>query len=130
MAVAYLALKGPLARAIHEVLTATVGRDAAAYTSVARYLREANCLPSSKGAPSADVHRGVDNADKAHLPLLDQNPFASTRQLSRLTHVPATTIYRRLKESLGFTLRHPRWTPHALSDAQTARRVDLSRQLL
>jgi hypothetical protein len=42
------------------------------------------------------------------LSALDENPFASVRQLSRLTHIPATTVYRRLTESLGFTARHLR----------------------
>jgi hypothetical protein len=45
-----LALKAPSARPIHEDLTATIGRYAVAYGSVARYLREAHLLPSSQDA--------------------------------------------------------------------------------
>jgi hypothetical protein len=52
------------------------------------------------------------------------------RQLSRLTHLPSTTVYRRFTRSLGFVARHLRWVPHALSDAQKGERVNLSRRLL
>jgi DNA-binding IclR family transcriptional regulator len=40
------------------------------------------------------------------LAALEDNPFASVRQLSRLTHLPSTTVYRRLTQSLGFAARH------------------------
>jgi hypothetical protein len=52
------------------------------------------------------------------------------RQLSRLTDIPSTTVYRRFTQSLGFAALHLRWVPHALSDAQKGERVNLSRQLL
>jgi hypothetical protein len=52
------------------------------------------------------------------------------RQLSRLTHLPSTTVYRRLTQSLGFVPRQLRWVPHALSDAPKGERVNLSRRLL
>jgi hypothetical protein len=52
------------------------------------------------------------------------------RQLSRLTHLPSTIVYRRLTQSLGFVVHHLRWVTHALLDAQNGERVNLSRQLL
>jgi hypothetical protein len=58
-------------------------------------------------------------------------------QLSRLTHFHSTTVYRlssivyrRLIQSLEFMMRHLRWMPHALSDAQKGERVNLSAWLL
>jgi hypothetical protein len=45
MIVAYRTLKALAARATHEDLKATLGRDAVAYSSVTRYLREAHLLP-------------------------------------------------------------------------------------
>jgi hypothetical protein len=71
-----------------------------------------------------------DNTDGGILSALNENPFMSVRQLSRLTHLPLTTVYRRLTSSIEFTARHLRWTPHALSDAQKAQWVTLSWQLL
>jgi hypothetical protein len=72
------------------------------------------------------VPSGLDDFDEPILSALDENPFASVR----LTHIPATTVYRRLTELLGFTARHLRRLPHALSEEQRARRVELSRALL
>jgi AraC-like DNA-binding protein len=130
MLIAYLGLKELSARAIREDPTATFGRDAVVYSSVARCLGEARLLPSSEDAPSANVHRGVNDSDQALLSTFNENRFASLRQLFRLAHMSPTTVYRRLTEVLGFTTRHLRRVPHALSDAQKARRVDLSLRLL
>jgi hypothetical protein len=52
------------------------------------------------------------------------------RQLSRLIHLPSTTVDRRLTQSLGFLVRHLRWVSHALSDAQKGEKVNLSGKLL
>jgi hypothetical protein len=120
MIVTHLALKGRSARAVDEDPTATLGRNALASNSVRGTLGEAHLLPSSQDAPSAEVHRGVDDADQALPSALDENPFAPVRQLSRLTHISPTIVDRRLTESLGFTARHLQWVPAALSDAQKA----------
>jgi ATPase subunit of ABC transporter with duplicated ATPase domains len=128
--VAYLALKGLSARAIHEDRMATLGRDAMAYSTVARYLHDAHCSPSRQRTASVESSRAIDDSDEALLSSLDENPFASVRQLSRLIHIPPTTVYRRLTKSLGFTARHLRRVLRALSRAQKKQRVELSRQLL
>jgi hypothetical protein len=52
------------------------------------------------------------------------------RRIARATHLPPTTVYRRLRDTLGFTVRHLRWVPHILSDQQKQRRVECSRELL
>jgi histone-lysine N-methyltransferase SETMAR len=51
-------------------------------------------------------------------------------QLSQLTDLPSTAVYRRLAQPLGFVARHLRWVSHALSDARKGERVNLSRRLL
>jgi transposase len=55
--VAYLSLKGMLAREIQDDMISTLGPDAVSYSSVTRYLREAR-FPHSKPEPEphpADV---------------------------------------------------------------------------
>jgi hypothetical protein len=59
-----------------------------------------------------------------------KNPFASVRQFSRLTHLPSTTVYRQLTQSLEFVARHFRWVLSVLSEAQKGERVSLSRRRL
>jgi hypothetical protein len=125
--VADLSLKGMSAREIHGDIVATLGPDAVSYISVARYLREAR-FPHSKPEPHpADVQRDLDDSDQGILAALEDSPFASVRQLSRLTHLPSATVYHRLAQSMGFVARHLQWLPHALSDAQNDERVHLSR---
>jgi hypothetical protein len=128
--VAYLALKRLSAHAIHKDLMATLRRDAMAYSTIAHYLHEAHCSHSSQRTTSIEVSKALDDSNEVILSSLDENPFASVRQLSRFTHIPPMTVYRSLTNSLRFTVRHLRWIPHALSHAQKKQRVELSRQLL
>jgi hypothetical protein len=128
--VAYLSLKGMSAREIYGDIVATLGPNAVSYSLVTHYLREARFPPSKPEPHPTDVQRDLDDPDRAILAVLEDNPFASVRQLSRLTHLPPTTVYRRLTEPLGLVARHLRSVPHALSDAQKGGRVNLSQRLL
>jgi hypothetical protein len=87
------------------------------FSSVTRYLSEARFPPSKPETHAADVQRDLDDSDQATLAALEDNPFVSVQQLSRLTHLPSTTVNRRLTQSLRFVAPHLRWVPHALSDA-------------
>jgi hypothetical protein len=118
---AYLSLKWMLAPEIHDDIVATLGPNAVLYSSVTRYLRETRFPPSRPEPHPADVQRDLDDSDQVTLAALEESPFASVRQLSRLTHLPSTTVYRRLTQSLGFVASHLRRVPHTLSDAQKAR---------
>jgi hypothetical protein len=128
--VAYLSLKGMSACKIHDDVVATLGPDAASYSSVTGYLREARFPPSKPEPHPTDIQRDLDDSDQAILAALEDSLFVLVRQLSRLTHLPSTTVYHRLTQSLGFVARYLRWVPHALSDAQNGERVNLSGQLL
>jgi hypothetical protein len=86
------------------------------FSSIARYLREEQ-FPPSKPEPEphpANVQRGLDDlgdlddSDQAILATLEDGPFASVRQLSRLTHLPSTTVYRSLTQSYGFVAHYLR----------------------
>jgi hypothetical protein len=103
--VAYLSLKGMSAHEIHDDIVTTLGPDALPYSSVTRYLRGARFLPSKPEPHPADVQRDFDDSDQAILAALEDSSFASVRQLSRLTHLPSTTIYRSLTRSRGFVAR-------------------------
>jgi hypothetical protein len=98
--VADLSLKEMSAREIHDDIVAALEPDAVSYRSVTRYFRETRHPPSKPEPHPADVQRDLDDSDQAVLAALEENPFASVRQLSRLTHRPSTTVYRRLPQSL------------------------------
>jgi hypothetical protein len=128
--VAYLSLKRMSARDIHDDIVATLWSDAVSYSSVTRCLREARFPPSKPEPHPNDVQRDLDDSDQASLVALEDSPFASVQQLSRLTHLPSTAVYRRLTQLLGSVARHLRWVPHALSDPENGERVDLSWRVL
>jgi hypothetical protein len=128
--VADLSLKGMSAREIHDDTVATLGFDAVSCSSIVCCLGEAQFPPSKPEPHPADVQTYLDDSDQVILVALEDNPFASVRQLSRLTHLSSTTVYRRLTQLLGFVVRRLRWMPHALSDAQKGERVNLSQRLL
>jgi hypothetical protein len=108
--VAYLSLEGMSAPEIHDDIVAILGLGAVSYSSVTGYLREARFPPSKPYPHPANVQRDLDNSDQDILAALEESPLASVRQLSPLTHLPSTTVYRRLAQSLGFVVRHFRWS--------------------
>jgi hypothetical protein len=61
---------------------------------------------------------------------LGEVPFSSVRELAKAICFSSTTVYHHLIQSLGFTVRHLRWLPHALIEAQMHQRVDLLKWLL
>jgi hypothetical protein len=94
--VAYLSLKRMSSRKIHDDIVASLGPDAVSYSSVARYLREAQFPHSKPESHPVDVQRDLDDSDQIILASLEDSPFASVRQLSRLTHLHSTTVSHRL----------------------------------
>jgi hypothetical protein len=76
-----------------------LGAEAVSYLSVTAYLREAR-FSEPKPEP--------DDSDNAILLALAEQPFASVRQLARLTNQPRSTVHRQLTQSLGFRVRHLR----------------------
>jgi hypothetical protein len=106
----YLARKGSSLLAIHEDLVTTLGvdADAVSYSSVARYLREAVFASSNPPTPLPEPEAQFDDYDHAILLTLAEQPFASVRELLQLTHLPRTTVHRRLTKSMGFGVRYLR----------------------
>jgi hypothetical protein len=128
--VLYLHLKGLKPTDIHRDLIDTLGGEAVSYPTVSRYIRETKfTVPKTldyKFAPPPQL----PDSDTAILLALEEQPFASVRTLARLTHLPKSTVYRRLTRSLGFRVRHLRWVPHILTVAHRHDRIQLSGQLL
>jgi hypothetical protein len=73
---------------IHDDLVTTLGADADAvsYSSVTRYLRDAVFASSNPRTPLPEPEAQFDHCDHAILFALAEQPFASVRELSRLTH--------------------------------------------
>jgi hypothetical protein len=115
--VAYLDRKRLPARAIHNDIVATLRPNIVGYSRATRKLREAKFPLSTEECSDANDQKLIDNPDEVILSALNEIPFACVWQLSRFIHLPPTTVYRRLTQSLELTAHHLRWVPHALSNA-------------
>jgi hypothetical protein len=56
--------------------------------------------------PDVQRDRDFDDSDQAISAAFEDSPFASVPQLSRLTSLPSTTVYRSLTQLLEFVARH------------------------
>jgi hypothetical protein len=68
--------------AIHDDLVATLGAEAISYPSVTCHLREAILATSNPGTTFFELIIEADDSDEAILPALNEQPFASLRQLA------------------------------------------------
>jgi hypothetical protein len=71
-----------------------------------------------------------DDIDDAIMLGLAEQPFASARDLSRLTHISLNSVHRLLTISLCSTVRHIQYEPHVISDALKRIRFRLSGEFL
>jgi hypothetical protein len=87
--------------AIHHDLVAMLGGEAISYLSVTDHLREVRLSTSNAGTTFSELSIEPDDCDEAILLVLNEQPFASIRQLTRFTHLPGTIVDRDLTQSLG-----------------------------
>jgi hypothetical protein len=118
-------MNGRSARDVHGELITLLGLDVIGSSTVTRYLRQRQ-FPVIFPEPSDEPRMTI--LDDAILEALDKQPFSSVKELTKLTCIPTTTVYRHLTKSLGFVLKHLRWVPHTLMDTQKTQRVTLSNQ--
>jgi hypothetical protein len=118
------------AREIHSDLAATLGTKVLGYSTVVRWLREAQLDQFSETAVDFTEDARVDEIDEAVLSALEVQPFGSVPDIAWLTRLAPSTVYWHLTRSLGFLARHLRWIPHVLTEEQTRIRVSNSEQLL
>jgi hypothetical protein len=110
----YLNRKGWTARVIHDDLVATFGMEAIAYSTMTKYLREAQTGPDEVIRLSEEISPHIEDSDEAILSALEQLTFSSVRQLSRATHLPATRVYRTLRETRVYRASSPMGATHPL----------------
>jgi hypothetical protein len=107
--VLYLNRKGLAAQVSHDDFVATLREEAIAYSVVTNYLRAARIIPCDATSFSAAKSPHIDESDETILRALEELPFSSIRQLSRVTHLPKTMVYMRLSQKFGLTAHHLRW---------------------
>jgi hypothetical protein len=125
----FSATQGPLEKAIYCELVAMLQENVVSCSSVARFCREAILGVNSEEASSSPKDDYFNEVNEAILLALSGELFSSVRQTARRKCVPKSALYRRLVDSLHFTLRHLHLVFHKISDSQKATRLELSIQL-
>jgi hypothetical protein len=126
--VVFLHLKGLLVKAkdVHTELTHVLSCDAIAYSTVTQYLRNNIILQNESKAEDRAEDQGFSITDNAILEAFEMMPFASIRQIAKMTFIPPITGFRHLRKSLHFAMKRLRWSPHRLSDLQKQDRIIMS----
>jgi hypothetical protein len=78
----YFNRKGWMARVIHDDLVVTLGEEAIAYSTVTKYLREAQTGPDDATALLEEISPHIDDWDEAILRALEEFSFSSVQHLS------------------------------------------------
>jgi hypothetical protein len=100
---------------IHMDIEAILRPDAIGQSMVTKYMRETQVTNDSEPTPTEIEDECQRPFDKAILPALAQECFASFRRIAAKALVPRTTVYRHLVGTLGMTARQLRYVPHRLS---------------
>jgi hypothetical protein len=129
--VALLHLKGhsTTAKDIHPELVPVLGSEAIAYSAVTNSRRNDVILQNEPETQDRAEDQGFSITDNAILEALEMMPFASIRQIAKMTIIPPTTAFGRLTKFLHFLLKRLRWVPQRLSDLPTHTRVIMSKKL-
>jgi hypothetical protein len=98
-----LAMKGLLARYVHNELVAVLSADAIASSAVTSD-RQQRQFPAISSEPSDEPPTTI--IDDGILDVLHKQPFPLVRELAKLTCIPTTTVHRHLRRSLGFVVKH------------------------
>jgi hypothetical protein len=105
----YLRMKGMALDAIHNNLAPTLGKDAVAYSTVAKYARSAQFSGRKEATPpeAPDVERSPIDEGILTAVAEVQFPFSSVRELSRIICLPRSSVHphRHRTQSLRFMVR-------------------------
>jgi hypothetical protein len=99
-------MRGMSLDAIHEDLMRVLGENAAAYSTVTKYVHSERFPPKNDGPPSEPISVEPGPVEQAISTALADYPFSSVRELSRLTFLPHSTVHRQLTDSLHFRIQH------------------------
>jgi hypothetical protein len=128
----YLRMKGMALDAIHDDLVRKLGKDAVAFSTVAKCARNAQFSGRKEATPPEAPGVERSPVDEAILTALAEFPFpfSSVRELSRTICFPRSTVHRHFTQSLRFTVQHLRWVPNFLTENQKQIRVQMAIELL
>jgi hypothetical protein len=113
----FLHMKGLSTKAkdVHTELVQVLWSDAIAYSTVTKYIRNYIILQNEPEAEDRAEDQRFSITDNPILKLLEMMPFASIRQITKMTIIPPMIVFRRFTKSLHFVVRRLCWIDHRLS---------------
>jgi hypothetical protein len=114
----YLNKKHFSAVAIHAEINSVLEEGTVGYSTVTRYLRKQSFANTSHLAPEEPDLGAADTIDNTVLQALDEQHFASFRQIAKRTLIPMSTVWYCLVNNMTSKLKHCKWILHRLSEAQ------------
>lgn len=128
--VIFLSMQGKSPTVIEKEMKDTLGEIAVKYSTITKYLRQTKFPPSSDKPENDEYLNVLDKVDQIILDVLDEQPFASIRQIAQRAGIPKSTVHYHLTVILNFKNMNLKWVPHSLTDEQKAKRILISKQLL
>lgn len=128
--VIYLHMQGKSPKVIEKEMKETLGDTAVKYSTITKYLRNAKFPQSSDAMEIEEQNCESDEINQKILDVLNEQPFASLRQIEQITGIPKSTVHYHLTIVLKFKNMNLKWIPHSLTDEQKYKRVSISKQLL
>jgi hypothetical protein len=103
--------EGVFAKDIHTEVEQVIRSDAIAYSTVTKHIRNDAVLENEREAKNRAENQGFSITDNVILETLEMMPFASIRQIVKMTIIPPTTVFPRSTKSLDFVLKRLCWFP-------------------
>lgn len=125
--------RGGTAKATYEKLRGVWGDMAPGFSTVKRWWKEYASGARQSLSDSARCGRPVTSRLDATIAMVrdfvESDPRLSVRDLSELTGIPSTSVYRILTESLDLHSVCSVWVPHTLSAANLEQRVNSAQHI-
>jgi hypothetical protein len=102
------------AKYVHSEPVQVLRSDAIAYSTGIKPIENDVILQNEPEAEDRVGDQGFSIIDNAILEALEMMPFASIRQIAKMTFIPPTTLFRRLTKSFHFVLKPLRSVPQRL----------------
>jgi hypothetical protein len=103
--------------AIHAEINSVLGEGTVGCSTVTCYLRKQSFASALHLAPEEPDLGAANTIHNAILQALDEQSFASLRQIVNRTLIPMSTVRYRVLDRMTYKLKHCKWVPHRLSEA-------------
>lgn len=126
----FLDMQGKSPNTILLEINETFKKNVIAYPTITKYLREKIYNQKENTSRDLDIISRQENKNELILDALHTNPYSSVREISYMTGISKSSVYRILTVNLNYQIKRLRYVPHFLTSSQKVKRVKLAQLLL